>query len=151
MSLFWTSSIVSWTLNYFQKHVSTFLRLQVQKEASDDYRIMNWKGYGRKQLWSNLRYYTSICQEGLNKTTEILSQNGRTLNRNLNPGLPECEAAVPTTSASQQILLTKITESLIRTVACQNITFYTGMLLWKQDCVSDLRTWVFRHPKTQVL
>jgi hypothetical protein len=25
---------------------------------------MNWKGYGRKQSWSNLRYYPSILPRG---------------------------------------------------------------------------------------
>jgi hypothetical protein len=31
---------------------------------------MNWKGYERKRWWCNLRYYTSICLEGLRKTTK---------------------------------------------------------------------------------
>jgi hypothetical protein len=31
---------------------------------------MNWKGYGRKQSWPNLRYYPGICLEGLTKTTK---------------------------------------------------------------------------------
>jgi hypothetical protein len=31
---------------------------------------MNWKGYGKKQPWPNLRYYPSICQEGLRETTK---------------------------------------------------------------------------------
>jgi hypothetical protein len=34
---------------------------------------MNWKGYGRKQSWSNLRNYPGICLEGLAKTTKNLS------------------------------------------------------------------------------
>jgi hypothetical protein len=29
--------------------------------------IMNWKGYGREQLWPNGRYYLGICLEGLSK------------------------------------------------------------------------------------
>jgi hypothetical protein len=29
---------------------------------------MNWKGYGRKQSWPNLRYYPEICLEGLRET-----------------------------------------------------------------------------------
>jgi hypothetical protein len=28
-----------------------------------------WKGYGRKQLWPNLRYYPVICMEELKKIT----------------------------------------------------------------------------------
>jgi hypothetical protein len=31
-------------------------------------RIMNWKGYGRKRSWPNLRCYSSIRLEGLRKT-----------------------------------------------------------------------------------
>jgi hypothetical protein len=32
--------------------------------------IMNGKGFGRKQSWPNLRYYASICLEGVRKTTK---------------------------------------------------------------------------------
>jgi hypothetical protein len=32
--------------------------------------IMNWKGYGRKRSWRNLRYYLGICLEGLKKNTK---------------------------------------------------------------------------------
>jgi hypothetical protein len=32
---------------------------------------MNWKGYGRKWSWPNLRYYPGIFLEGLWKTTKI--------------------------------------------------------------------------------
>jgi hypothetical protein len=35
---------------------------------------MNWKAYGRKRSWTNLRktYYSGIFLEGLRKTMEIL-------------------------------------------------------------------------------
>jgi hypothetical protein len=33
---------------------------------------MNWKEYGRKQAWPNLRYYPSICLEELRKTMKKL-------------------------------------------------------------------------------
>jgi hypothetical protein len=33
---------------------------------------MNWKGSGRKWLWSNFRYCSGISLEGLEKTTKIL-------------------------------------------------------------------------------
>jgi hypothetical protein len=35
---------------------------------------MNWKGYGRKCLWPNLRYYPSIYVKGLRKTTKTSSR-----------------------------------------------------------------------------
>jgi hypothetical protein len=31
---------------------------------------MNRRGHGRKRLWPNLMYYSSICMEGLKKTTK---------------------------------------------------------------------------------
>jgi hypothetical protein len=48
--------------------------------------MMNWKGYGRKQSWPNLRYFPNIFLEGLRKLqktsvriaglwAEILSQD----------------------------------------------------------------------------
>jgi len=33
---------------------------------------MNWKEYRKKQLWPYLRYYPSICLEGLGKATKHL-------------------------------------------------------------------------------
>jgi hypothetical protein len=39
--------------------------------ASNDW-IINWKGYGRKRSWRNLRHYPGICLEGLRKTTKNL-------------------------------------------------------------------------------
>jgi hypothetical protein len=32
--------------------------------------MKNWKGFGRKWSWPNLRYYPGIHLEGLRKTTE---------------------------------------------------------------------------------
>jgi hypothetical protein len=60
------------------------------------YWIMNWKGCGRKQSWPNLRYYPSICLEGLRKTTKYLRQGSRSPGRDLNLGSPEYEAGVLT-------------------------------------------------------
>jgi hypothetical protein len=34
----------------------------------EDECITNWKGYGRKWSWPNLRYYLRIFLEGLRKT-----------------------------------------------------------------------------------
>jgi hypothetical protein len=49
---------------------------------------MNFKGFRRKRLWTNLRYYPGSCLEGLRKTTKNLSQDIRSLDRDLNPGSP---------------------------------------------------------------
>jgi hypothetical protein len=45
---------------------------------------MNWKGCGRKWSWPNLRYYLGIFLEGLRNTTKVLSQDNRSLRRELN-------------------------------------------------------------------
>jgi hypothetical protein len=49
---------------------------------------------GRKRSCTNLRYYPSICHEGLRKATKNLSLDSRSLGRDFNPGLPEREAGV---------------------------------------------------------
>jgi hypothetical protein len=50
--------------------------------------------YGRKRSWPNLKYYPSMCLEGLRKTMKNLSQENQSLGCNLNPGptdtLQEC-------------------------------------------------------------
>jgi hypothetical protein len=53
--------------------------------------MMNSNGYGSKRLWPNFRYH---CLEGLRKITEHLSQDSRSLFRDLNPRLPEYEAGL---------------------------------------------------------
>jgi hypothetical protein len=44
---------------------------------------MNWKWYGRKQSWINLKYYIGICHEGLWKTMKNLSKDSRSPGRDL--------------------------------------------------------------------
>jgi hypothetical protein len=59
---------------------------------------MNWKGYGRKWSWPNLRYYPRISLEVLRKTMENLSQYSWTLGQDLNLGpKKKYEGAVLTT------------------------------------------------------
>jgi hypothetical protein len=64
---------------------------------------MNWKGCGRKRSCPDLRYYPVICLEGLRKTTKNLSQDRRSLGRDLNPGPPEYEAGVLTTRPRRSV------------------------------------------------
>jgi hypothetical protein len=54
-----------------------FQRLSLYSlEWKDDTWMMNWKGCGRRQSsWPNLKYYPSICLQGLRKTTKNLSEN----------------------------------------------------------------------------
>jgi hypothetical protein len=40
--------------------------------VSSDWRLMNWKGFGRKWSLKNLRHYPSICLEGFRKATKNL-------------------------------------------------------------------------------
>jgi len=37
--------------------------------------VMNGKGFGRKRLLRNLRYYSGLCLEGLRKTMKNLNQH----------------------------------------------------------------------------
>jgi hypothetical protein len=56
--------------------------------------MINWKEFGTKQSWSNLRYYPGICVEGLRKTRKTLRQDSWSPGRDLNPGPAEKEAGV---------------------------------------------------------
>jgi hypothetical protein len=51
--------------------------------------MLNWRGYGRKRPWPDLRYYSGICLEGRRKATK--TQSGEP-NRDLNPGPPKYKA-----------------------------------------------------------
>jgi hypothetical protein len=62
-------------------------------------KLINLKGYGRKQSWPNSRHYPGICVEGLRKATKNLSQNSPSPGQNINPEPPEHEAGVLTTES----------------------------------------------------
>jgi hypothetical protein len=64
---------------------------------------MNWKGCGRKRSWPSLNYYLGIRLERPRKTTKAHSQNSRSSDRNLNPGLTDYEARVLTTRPQRSI------------------------------------------------
>jgi hypothetical protein len=51
--------------------------------------MMNWKGFGRKRPWPNVRFYSKIRLEGLRKTMKNLNQNSRSPDRDLNLAPPE--------------------------------------------------------------
>jgi hypothetical protein len=57
---------------------------------------MNWKEYGRKQSWPNLRYYPGICLEGLRETMKNVSQDSQSAGQDLKPGPSEYKAGVLT-------------------------------------------------------
>jgi hypothetical protein len=57
---------------------------------------MNWKEYGRKRSWSNLRYYPGIGLDILGKITKDLSQSSGSPFQDFNTGPPEYEAEVVT-------------------------------------------------------
>jgi hypothetical protein len=48
-------------------------------------------------MWFKLNYYPGIYLKGLRKITNLLSQNNRFPDRNLNPGPSEHQAGVLTT------------------------------------------------------
>jgi hypothetical protein len=45
--------------------------------------MMNWKGFGSKRSWPNFRYYTGICLEVLRENTKNITQDSRSLDRDL--------------------------------------------------------------------
>jgi hypothetical protein len=57
---------------------------------------MNWKGYGRKWLWPNLRYCPWICVEVLRETMKNLSHGNWFLGQELNRRPPKYEIGVVT-------------------------------------------------------
>jgi hypothetical protein len=55
---------------------------------------VNGKGYGKKRLCTNLRYYLGNCQEGPEENGENLGQDSRYLGRDLNPVLHDYKAGM---------------------------------------------------------
>jgi len=51
---------------------------------------VKWKRCRRKQLWSNLKYYFSICLEGMRKTMRNPCQNTLSPGQDLNLGSEFC-------------------------------------------------------------
>jgi hypothetical protein len=76
-------------------------------EWKDDTWMMNRKGCGRKQSWPNISYYPGICLEGLMKSTEQFSQDGRSPGRHLNPAPPEYKVEVLTTRSRRSIICSR--------------------------------------------
>jgi hypothetical protein len=64
---------------------------------------MHWKECGRKLSWPILRYYPSICLEGLRKTTKNLNHDSRSAGQYFDPWPPEYEAGVLTTQLEQSV------------------------------------------------
>jgi hypothetical protein len=58
--------------------------------------MMNWKGCGRKRLWTNVRFSQNFLG-GTVENYENLSQDSLYQGRDLNPRPPEEKAGVPTT------------------------------------------------------
>jgi hypothetical protein len=58
---------------------------------------MNWKVFGRKRSWPDLKYYPGSCLVGLRKTTKNFSQDSQSLGRDVNLVSLEYEAGVSTT------------------------------------------------------
>jgi hypothetical protein len=51
--------------------------------------MMNWKGFGRKGSWSDLRHYPRIFLVRLRNTTKIISQDNRCPRRHSNQAPPK--------------------------------------------------------------
>lgn len=66
---------------------------------------MNCKGYRRKQLWSNLRYYPFICLKKLRQVEKDLSLENQAPDRDLNLGPPECKTGKLTTQTQCLVIM----------------------------------------------
>jgi hypothetical protein len=64
---------------------------------------MNWKGYGRKRSWSNIRYLPRVTKE-----THKKAQDCRSPDWNLIPSPPECESEVLITQSQRSVKSFKI-------------------------------------------
>jgi hypothetical protein len=65
--------------------------------------MMNWKRFGRKQTLPTFKDCLDILLEGLRKITKLLSQDSRSLGRDLNHGLPEYEVGVLTARSRRSV------------------------------------------------
>jgi hypothetical protein len=65
--------------------------------------MMNCKLFGRKRYLPNFKYYHSSILEGLTNTTENLSEDSRSLDRDLNSGLSKYESGVLTTRPRRSV------------------------------------------------
>jgi hypothetical protein len=68
--------------------------------------MMNWRGFRRKRLWPNLRYYFDIRLDRLNKTTTSVRRAGLR-GRDLTPVPVEYEAGVLTTRPRRSVIAYK--------------------------------------------
>jgi hypothetical protein len=57
--------------SYFVVYLTT---LSVAQDTALDDSMINWKEYGRKQPWPNLRYYPCIFLKELKKTKKVVSR-----------------------------------------------------------------------------
>jgi hypothetical protein len=65
--------------------------------------MVNWKGCGRKQSWSNFNVLSQHLTKGLMNTTKNISEYSLCPGRDLNPGPPEYGAGVLATQARRSI------------------------------------------------
>jgi hypothetical protein len=70
--------------------------------VSDKWRI-NWKGFRRKKLWHNLKHYTGVCLDWLQKTTKILKHFNRYLRQGLKFGHPKYKFGVVSTGKQRDV------------------------------------------------
>jgi hypothetical protein len=65
---------------------------------------MKWKGFERKRLWPNFKYYSGINLEELRKSTNTLSQYSRSLPPDVNSRLSKYKAGVLSSSFPKAII-----------------------------------------------
>jgi hypothetical protein len=74
---------------------------------------MKCKGFGRNQSWPILRSDSSICLEGLRKTTKTLSQDSPSQGRDLRPGPHEYETWGLTTQSRRLVCCWCVSDEVV--------------------------------------
>jgi hypothetical protein len=114
-------------------------------EWNGDKWMMNWKRCWRRS-WPNLRYYPGICLEGLRKTTNNLSRDSRSQDRDLNPDLRIQSRSVnySTTTFSSPCWEDKVARLAKKISDCHgtrsSIVVFTRVRHWNLSCASWMQS-----------
>ena len=78
-------------------------------DSYNDHWIMNWKGCGRKRLWSDLRQCTGIFVKGLRDLTENLGEGSRCVSRKRKEAPPKYRSHIYIISCANLPYINRLT------------------------------------------
>jgi hypothetical protein len=113
--------------------------------------MMNWKIYGRKRSWPNLRHYPGNCPEGLRKPSTTLSQDSRSSGRNFNPEPPVYKAGVLTIQPRRTNLIIMYPTRLVKLFKCYFAILFichpVCRLEHVAECVFKVQSVIVKHKR----